>query len=69
MIFRISRSFALSTGLRASCRSCPVFGRDFVNAFHPRAIEKCGPDRKGEYYVAHSWHCYIVARRSKKDFH
>ena len=40
MIFRFFGSLALSTGLFDSLRSCPVLGRDFVNPFHPRAVEK-----------------------------
>ena len=51
-LFRLSRSFALGTGLLSSLRSCPVLGRDFVNPSHPRAIEKCGGGREGEYYMA-----------------
>ena len=47
MILRLSGSFTLSIGLLASCRSRPVFRRDFVDPSHPRAIEKCGCDRKG----------------------
>ena len=52
MIFRFFGSFALSTGLLASCRSYSVFRRDFVNPFHPRAVEKCGCGRKGGYCMA-----------------
>ena len=52
MIFRFFGSFALSTGLLASCRSYSVFRRDFVNPFHPRAVEKCGCGREGGYCVA-----------------
>ena len=51
-LFRLSRSFALGTGLLSSLRSCPVLGRDFVNPSHPRAIEKCGGGREGEYDMA-----------------
>ena len=52
MIFRLSGSFVLDTGLLGSLRSCPMFGRDFVNPPHPRAVEKCNRDRKGKYRVA-----------------
>ena len=48
----LSGSFALGIGLPDSLRSCPVLGRDFVNPFHPRAVEKCGCGRKGDGCMA-----------------
>ena len=51
MIFRLFGSFVLDTELLGSLRSCPMFGRDFVNPFHPRAVEKCGCGREGDCCV------------------